>query len=407
MSCTRLKEAERDKQCLKGVPYWIRFYTAFIFLCVFMYVIRNGLAPRVGAARFCFIHITEKNLYQYSLIPKHIIMSNINVTVDQLNEIKPLEIVLDENVKQRFILIHDTLWGNGKEAYERESIYFNRLLSEKPELANNVTHFSIFTAFIDLAVCGLSVEPGVRALCYLQGRRFCIGQNERGVKQYESRLVLTISGYGELVLRARCGQIKYADNPVLVYKEDNFSFSDNGERKSVKYTCNLPHTSGDIIACFMKIVRTDNSIDYAVMFQEDWERLSNYSAENNKYWDKTRNEWVKNPNELYSSNNGNIDTGFLMAKCIKHAFKTYPKVRIGKGTELQSEQPEDSQLMDDFYNLGDVQQMNQDPNPPFGNAPDYSSGVQYAGDSQCSSGHAPSDTVESPKEEMPEDDGAF
>lgn len=336
-------------------------------------------------------------------------MSNINLTVDQLNEIKPLEIILDENVKQRFILIHDTLWGNGKEAYERESIYFNRLLSEKPEFANNVTHFSIFTAFIDLAVCGLSVEPGVRALCYLQGRRFCIGQNERGVKQYEPRLVLTISGYGELVLRARCGQIKYADNPVLVYKEDNFSFSDNGERKSVKYTCNLPHTSGDIIACFMKIVRTDNSIDYAVMFQEDWERLSNYSGENNKYWDNTRKEWVKKPNELYSSNNGKIDTGFLMAKCIKHAFKTYPKVRIGKGTELQSEQPEDSQLMDDFYNLGDVQQMNQDPNPPFGNAPDYSNGVQYAGDGQSAGdgGTAPADTPAAPKEEMPEDDGAF
>ncbi len=59
-------------------------------------------------------------------------------------------------------------WGNGEAAYERESIYFNKALRDKGKL-QRATPFSIFTAFIDLAVCGLSLEPGTRALAYPHG----------------------------------------------------------------------------------------------------------------------------------------------------------------------------------------------------------------------------------------------
>lgn len=310
-------------------------------------------------------------------------MSNINLTVEQINELQPLDILTYEPVKQRFIQIYDTLWGEGTglPAYERESIFFNKFLADNTDVANKVTRFSIFTAFIDLAVCGLSVEPGVRALCYLQGRNACIGQNEKRQKIYEARLVLTISGYGELVLRARCGQIKYADNPVLVYAEDEFSFSDNNGQKSINYTCRLPHKSGNIVACFLRITRTDGSVDYSVMFEEDWNRLADFSANQNKRYDEGSRRYVKgDPNILYRSNNGNIDTGFLMAKCIKHAFKAYPKVRIGKGTELQTEQETSEPQIDDFYG---VQEETTNPNPPFGNEPDHSSGVQYTDAGAC------------------------
>lgn len=304
-------------------------------------------------------------------------MSNILITVEEINKMSPLNIVLSAPVKQRFIQIYDTLWGegSGEAAYERESIFFNRLLANDERLVKGATRFSIFTAFIDLAVCGLSVEPGVRALAYLQGRNYKIGKNPEGKDIYEGRLTLTISGYGELVLRSRCGQIKYADNPVIVYEEDSFSFSDTDGRKSVCYTCNLPHKSNNIIACFIRITRTDGSIDYAVMFEEDWKRLSDYSSKQNRYWDKDQRRWIdKGPNELYKSNEGGIDTGFLMAKCIKHAFKTYPKVRIGKGTELQTEQEETASSIDDFYGI------RPDANQPmkteaFGPQQDTSAGI--------------------------------
>lgn len=303
-------------------------------------------------------------------------MSNIQITVEEINKMNPLDIVLSAPVKQRFIQIYDTLWGEGtgEPAYERESIFFNRILADNEKLMKGVTRFSIFTTFIDLAVCGLSVEPGVRALAYLQGRNAKIGKGADGKDIYEGRLTLTISGYGELVLRSRCGQIKYADNPVLVYEEDSFSFSDTNGAKSVSYTCNLPHKSNHIIACFIRITRTDGSIDYSVMYEEDWGRLAGYSAKQNKRWDNERRQYIMSPNELYTSNNGGIDAGFLMAKCIKHAFKTYPKVRIGKGTELQTEQEEPAD--NDFYGVSENSGIQPEPaSEPFGPRPDISAGV--------------------------------
>lgn len=302
-------------------------------------------------------------------------MSTINLTVEQINTLQPLDIVKDDTVRQRFIQIYDTLWGEGERAYERESVYFNRILADNEKLATGSTRFSIFTAFIDLAVCGLSLEQGPRALCYLQGRNYKVGErvDTDGKKKnvYEGRLTLTISGYGELVLRARSGQIKYADNPVLVYEGDEFSFSDRDGRKSVNYTCKLPHTTNHVIACFLRITRCDGSVDYSVMFEEDWLRLKNYSGKNNRRWDETAKRYVDNPNELYSSNGGYIDTGFLCAKCIKHAFKSYPKVRIGRGTELESQQEDTPQ--DDLYGVAEQPAAVQAES--FAKAEDLSSGV--------------------------------
>ena len=305
-------------------------------------------------------------------------MSNINLTVEDISKLQPLDIVTNEIVRSRFIQIYDTLWGAGmgEAAYERESIYFNRLLADDEYLRTNSTRFSIFTAFIDLAVCGLSLEQGVRALCYLQGRNAKAGKDPlTGICKYEGRLVLTISGYGELVLRERTGQIRHADNPVLVYAEDEFSFSDTDGKKSVSYTCHIPHKSNKIVACFLRITRTDGTTDYGVMFEEDWVRLKNYSERNNQKWDERARAKVGKANDLYVSNNGGIDTGFLCAKCVKHAFKTYPKVRIGKGTELETQQPENIPDEEDFYGVQEEPAVKPDPNPAFGNTPDTSAGV--------------------------------
>lgn len=278
-------------------------------------------------------------------------MSNIQITVDALNAMQPLEIVESPAVREKFIQIYDTLWGagTGEPAYERESRYFNALLRDKDGgKLMKATHFSIFTAFIDLAVCGLSLEPGPRALCYLMGRNTNVGTKEHS--QWEGRLVLVISGYGELVSRTRCGQIQYADNPVIVYDNDEFSFSERNGQKSIDYTAHFPHTGKKIVAVFMKIVRNGGPIDYAVMYEEDWLRLQGYSLKNNQRTGRDGTVYG-NANELYTANGGQIDSGFLVAKCIKHAFKTYPKVRIGRGTELQTQQVDNQELEinDDLY----------------------------------------------------------
>ena len=309
-------------------------------------------------------------------------MSQISLTVEELNKMDALDIVKSDIVRDKFINIYDALWGSGtgEAAYERESICFNKLLRDTPSLLKG-THFSLFTAFIDLAVCGLSLEQGTRALCYLIGRNVNVGTRE--TPKWEGRVVLTISAYGELALRSRAGQIRHADNPVLVYANDKFSFSDTDGRKQVSYTCNLPHNGQRIVACYLRITRADGSIDYSVMTEEDWVRLAQYSARQNK----------KNcANDLYGVDAQgivHIDPGFLMAKCIKHAFKTYPKVRIGRGTELQSQQVEEKELEinNDLYGVEGVDPetgeiKGRQEQPPFGPpANDISAGVTVdAGD---------------------------
>lgn len=299
-------------------------------------------------------------------------MSNIQLTVEAINAMKPLEIVESPLVRDKFITIWNTLWGDGsgEGAYEREHVYFNNLLRETENgKLLKATQFSIFTAFIDLAISGLSLEPGTRALAYLIGRNANVGTKDN--PRWEGRIKLTISAYGELVMRARCGQIRHADNPVLVYANDEFSFSDRGGRKEVDYVCHLPHTNQPIVACYLRITRADGSIDYSVMTEEDWVRLAGYSMRQNARYDKNTHQMVGTANALYGMDEQgvvHIDSGFLMAKCIKHAFKTYPKMRIGRGTEMQTQQEDDPMgNIDDMYGVENPDEQNTQQEPqPFG-----------------------------------------
>ena len=278
-------------------------------------------------------------------------MSKVSVSADHIASLTPMTIVKDDLVRRRFIDIYGALWGEdaAEGVYEREAIHFNRLLADNPGL-KDCTPVSLFIAFIDLAVCGLSVEPGVRALAYLQPRKHKTGRKlQNGKDEYETRCTLVISGYGELIQRTRAGQIRHADNPVIVYEGDAFSFTDKGGYKSVEYTLNINHNTSKPLACFMRITRADGSIDYAVLLEEGWRRLAGYSGKANKKWDEHARAYVDAPNALYNSGEGgSIDAGFLMAKCIKHAFKTYPKMRIGRGTAYETDEPHRD---DDFYGM--------------------------------------------------------
>ncbi len=298
-------------------------------------------------------------------------MGKIGLTVDQLNSLQPTEIVRNDNVRDKFIQIYEAMWTpstgvTGEAAYEKESRNFNRLLSEKEDIRKKCSRFSIFTAFLDVAISGLTLDPGTKAQAYLLSRSIAVDSyvDERGQKKnrYETQCVLTVSGYGELVLRARCGQIRHADNPVIVYEEDAFEYGERNGQKFVNYTCRLPHTTGKIVACFMKITRADGSFDYAVMLPEDWARLSNYSARQNAHYNYQTKQWEGlKPNALYTAQSGQIDPGFLVAKCIKHAFKTYPKARIGRGTQLESQAvDEEVEINDDLYGVAAPEGANVD-----------------------------------------------
>ncbi|RXE71561.1 hypothetical protein ED352_04445 [Muribaculaceae bacterium Isolate-002 (NCI)] len=339
-------------------------------------------------------------------------MGNINLTVEEINRLEPTAIATNELVRAKFIQIYEAMWTpstgiTGEAAYERESRNFNRILGEKEDLRKNCTRFSLFTAFLDVAISGLTLDPGTRAQAYLLSRSIAVDSylDQQGNKKnkYETQCILTVSGYGELILRARCGQIRHADNPVIVYAEDEFEYGERNGNKFVNYTCRLPHTSGNIVACFMKITRADGSIDYAVMLPEDWNRLAGFSARQNRQWDNQRRQWVLgNPNALYGQQQDGslkIDTGFLIAKCIKHAFKTYPKARVGRGTQLESQQVDEVEINDDIYGLEDGSSVNRSTgevlpsqDTGFAPAPDTSAGVRVNPETSSSDAGGSDDT---------------
>ena len=89
-----------------------------------------------------------------------------------------------------------------------------------------------------------------------------------------------------------------------------------------------------------------------------------------------------NANALYGKQEDGtckIDEGFLRAKLIKHAFASYPKRRIGKCTQFESEIEDNAEFNDDIYGVVDTQTGEVRDNPPadtgFAPANDFSAGV--------------------------------
>lgn len=196
-------------------------------------------------------------------------MSNAISLAKELQSMKAIDVIRNERVRNQFISVYNSIWKEGGEqVYEREAIYFNQQLRDKQNL-RECSGTSIFYAFIDLAVKGLTLATGAQALCYLIPRSVKIGIDQNGKDVWEKVCNLTISGYGELVLRKNAGQIRHADNPVIVYEGDTFQYGEQNGQKIVNYMSAFPRRSNKIIACFLKITRADGTIDYSVMTEQD------------------------------------------------------------------------------------------------------------------------------------------
>lgn len=303
-------------------------------------------------------------------------MSNALSFAKELQQMKATDVIRNERVRNQFINVFNSVWKEGGEQfYEREAIYFNQQMRDKADL-RKCSGSSVYYAFIDLAVKGLSLAPGAKSLCYLIPRNVKTGVDTSGNEVWEKVCVLTISPYGELLLRKSAGQIRHADNPVIVYEGDTFQYGEQNGQKIVNFMSALPRMSNKIIACFLKITRADGTIDYSVMTESDWLRLKDYSDRQNTRttYENGQKKVVVNSNELYNKR-GQIDTGFLMAKCIKHAFTSYPKLKIGRGSALETDIIETSQeTVFDPYNVNATQEQPQQ-EQHFAPAPDMSAGV--------------------------------
>lgn len=269
-------------------------------------------------------------------------MSNqIQIKVEELNALPATKIVENENVEKKFVQMYDAIWGSqmGEQIYHKEVFNFKKVLRENPKLAE-CTNMSLYGCFLDMAVNGLSLDNTSHPHCYLIPRKTKTGhKDQRGYDVYENRASVSVTGYGELTMRMRAGQIRYADNPVVVYNGDIFAVSLNNGVKQITYQAAIPRKSNKVIGAFIRIVRCDGSEDYQWLLEGDIQRLANFSAKNNSYW-KDGHRVEGKANDLYFSHEGGIDPGFLENKMIKHAFDAYPKVRTGNYTIMETETEE-------------------------------------------------------------------
>jgi hypothetical protein len=263
--------------------------------------------------------------------------------IAEIEAMTPATMVENDIVADKFVMLFNNIHGtkDGEMFYHKEKFNFLKIISETPAL-QTCSKISLYGVFLDIAVNGLSLDnTGGRSHCYVIKRKAKSGKkDEKGRDLYEDRASLMISGYGELVMRQRAGQVKYVDNPVIIYENDHFQPSFTNGQKMVSYRGEFPRTSNKIVGAFIRIVRTDNSVDFEWLLESDIDRLKAYSAKGNSYWDNDKKKMVAgDANALYSSANGGVDPGFLEAKMIKHAFDAYPKVRTGNFTAFETQEP--------------------------------------------------------------------
>lgn len=251
---------------------------------------------------------------------------SMEITKSHINSLAAIELAADPGVMQKFVELYNKIHGvkDGQMIAHKEVFNYRKLLAENPTL-RECENLSLYGCFLDVAVNKLSLEGGKHPDCYLTPRSVNVGTRDN--KQYVKRAVLNISPYGELKMRMNSGQIKYADNPIVVYEGDKFKvgLGESGKLVVKEYEAAVPRKKdAKIIACFIRIERYDGSYEMPYLDSEAIERLKGYSSRQNN----------GSPNALYTSNGGQIDTGFLKAKTIKHAFSAYPKVRTSDFSQL-------------------------------------------------------------------------
>jgi hypothetical protein len=251
---------------------------------------------------------------------------------DQLNQLDPIRLVDDEAVRENFIRTFAKIHGKSETdaamVYEREAMYYKKAVSADEKL-KQCTRLSLYSVFLEIAINGLSIQPGSKSEAYLEAR----GTKAGGTREnpvYVQTAFLRITAYGELNLRIMAGQIVRMMNPVVLYEGDFFqpTTNDNGVL-IVKYTPAIPRKSKKIIGAYVRILLPDGSSDFKWLLEDDYDRLKKYATT------KTQNGSYTNP--LYSSENGGIDPGFLEAKTIKHAMRAYTKLRIGENVAFDDE----------------------------------------------------------------------
>lgn len=276
-------------------------------------------------------------------------MSDNKIKMEWVNSLPKMTFMDEPAIREAFISSNmktrGTSQGAAETFAEKEAMYLKRVIYASISTSSDLrqcTTFSLYAVYMDMSINGdvLSFNPDDK-LVYIEQRGYKIGQDTNGKDVWEQRAKMTISPYGELAIRIDYGQIKYADPVIVVYDGDSWDLETDEKSNIVsRWKSKITgRTSKKIIGAFVKITRANDTWVIGYMLQEDVDRLVRYSLKANR---------GKFANALYGAgeNGEGIDAGFLKAKCLKHSFKNFPKVKL-KGSQSQLED-EAQEVPDDY-----------------------------------------------------------
>lgn len=236
-----------------------------------------------------------------------------------------------DKAKDRFVKIfqanHRVSELEAEQMYEVEAFTFKKQIIDNPALSE-CTESSILMTFLAVVSNGLTFNNSQK-LVYLMTRSV---RNAAG--GYDKHLVYNVTPDGKIFQCQKAGSVKDVSKPVIVYEGDHIEITYN----HVDYSPKIPR--GDkIIGGFCVISYNDGRNEVVWVDIKDMEINKKASAKQNGKYDKTTKKTVPGePNELYTSNDGQINPGFFSSKIINAALKNKAKKATYSEMEVQEEE---------------------------------------------------------------------
>jgi recombinational DNA repair protein RecT len=228
-----------------------------------------------------------------------------------------------EKFSKIFGAVHKVEDSEAKQMFEVEKFHFMKEVQEKG--ISDVTPISAMGVFLDVVSNGLSFASGAKHI-YLMSRNVKIKSGNQ--ESWEKRLVFTPTPDGKIFQAQKAGAIDYVTKPVIVYEGDQFAIStDSNGDQIIRHQVQFPRSSKKIIGGYVYVVMKNGKREPFWMDIGDIERLKGYSAKQNK----------GTANALYTSNDGQIDSGFFGAKLINFALKNVRKSGIASAFEVNGD----------------------------------------------------------------------
>lgn len=232
------------------------------------------------------------------------------------------------DAKERYILVYKGINNVDRQQaeamFEMELFHFCRQLEETPALAE-CTELSKLGVFTEVIQNGLSFDKQAKHL-------YLMPKNEKVGEGWQKRLRYSYAAEGLIYLAKAAGAVQDVEPATIVYEGDQIAVKTINGRRVIEHEPMIPRKSNKIVGGYT-YVTTPFGRD---AFWFDIAEVPRLMAASKK-----ANKSQKNPegkaNDLYTSDDGQIDAGFFATKVIKAALNKKPKKKTGNMHEDREE----------------------------------------------------------------------